>query len=356
MEIRPKKMNAAVVEGLRKISIRELDVPEPAPGEVLIKIDACLLCTWEQRIYTGESGMALPFIPGHEAAGVIAEIPDATITAFKPGDPVVFKTLDHCGHCSYCYRGFDNQCTGSAKKRSYSGIPGSGGLAQYIALDINRVFPLQAEIPFEEAAFSEPLACCIHSVNRGGVEWGDDVVIIGAGIMGQLHAILARLKGARVIVIEPREDRRARAREMGAHVTLAPGDDLALEEVRRLTKGEGADVVFNTAAMPEVAQYGLKLLKKMGRMVFYGSFHPNKDITINPNQIHYSEIIITGSSGPATKDFLEASRMLAKRLIKVKDFISKTYPLEDVNNAFEASLSPDSYRVAVKLHERRQPM
>ena len=215
-------MKAAVFEDIKKVNVRELEKPEPLPGEVLIRVEYCLLCTWEQRIFTGQSKMDLPYIAGHEAAGYIEEVPRNTTTTFKKGDKVVFKTLDHCGHCSYCYSGYDNQCIGKTKKRIFGTIPGSGGLAQYVSLPIQRVFPIYGELPLQQAAFAEPLACCIHSVKRSRIAIGDTVAIFGMGIMGQLHSLLARLQGARVIIIEPAKERREFALLHGAHEGFEP--------------------------------------------------------------------------------------------------------------------------------------
>jgi len=118
---------AAVIEDKKRVELRELSIPELKAGEVVIRIEYCLLCTWEQRIYTGKSSMGLPFIAGHEASGVVvkmSEANEANVVSpeipvdFKVGDRVVFKTLDHCGHCSYCYRGYTNQCIGCGLCRS----------------------------------------------------------------------------------------------------------------------------------------------------------------------------------------------------------------------------------------------
>lgn len=343
-------MKAVVIAGTEKAEVREVPKPEPIPGELLIKIEYCLLCTWEQRIFSGASSTPLPFIPGHEASGIIESVGEGTVTSFKPGDPVVFKTLDHCGHCTYCYTGSDNQCIGTAKKRYYNDIPGSGGLAQYICLETSRVFPLYGEIALKEAAFTEPLACCIHSIKRSAIGLGDTVVIIGAGIMGQLHSILSRLRGGRVIVIEPDARRRALAAEFGAHFQIDPFSDNADERISLLTGGEGADVVFVTANNPDLVKQGTGMLRKMGRIVLYGSFHPSKDLPIDPNSIHYSEIIMTGSSGPATEDFYQASRMLSFGLVPVSGFIDTVYPIEKSGEAFRASLQPETYRVGIKMH------
>jgi 2-desacetyl-2-hydroxyethyl bacteriochlorophyllide A dehydrogenase len=342
-------MKAVVVRGEKKLSVEEVPKPEASAGEILIKITHCLLCTWEMRIFTGASSMKVPFIPGHEASGIVDSVPEGTVTSFKEGDRVVFKTLDHCGHCTYCYSGKDNQCTGAAKKRFYGDIPGSGGLAQYIALEPARVFPFPGDAPLEAAAFTEPLACCIHSVERGRIEFGETVVVIGAGIMGQLHLILARLRGGRCIVVEPREDRRALAMELGAFGTIDPVKEDCLASVMDLTGGEGTDVVFLTAPDPALAELSISLARKTGRVVFYGSFHPNRPIAADPNGIHYSEVIITGSSGPATGDFLKASRLIAHGTAPVLKLLTRLYPIDQAEEAFKAALSPDSYRVGITL-------
>ena len=349
----PASMKAVVIRSPNSLAVEEVPVPHPKDGEILIRITHCLLCTWEQRIYSGASSMKLPFIPGHEAAGVVVAVPEGTTTSFRPGDPVVFKTLDHCGHCSYCYSGKDNQCTGSAKKRSYGGISGSGGLAQFIALEPARVFPFRGSAlgnqGLELAAFTEPLACCVHSVERAALEFGESAVVIGAGIMGQLHVILAGLRGARCVVVEPRQDRRELALSLGAQETIDPINEDLRSRVMELTNGEGADAVFLTAPDPALAELAVGLARKTGRVIFYGSFHPNRTVGMDPNGIHYSEVVITGSSGPATGDFFKASRLIAHGIAPVGKLLTKLYPMEQADEAFKAAMSPDSYRVGIVL-------
>lgn len=345
----PDVMKAVVIEEKGKAVVKSVSTPKPAYGEVLIKIENCLLCTWEQRLFAGKSSVDLPIIPGHEAAGKIVAINQDTPTSFKIGDKVAFKTLDHCGHCHFCYQGFDNQCIGKAKKRAYDGIASVGGLGQYITLDVSRVYPLAKNLSLEEAAFAEPLACCIHSVHRAEIKYGSDVVVVGAGIMGQLHAILARLAGARVIVIEPRSDRRELALKLGAHVAIDPTVEDEKNCLNELTGGLGPEVVFITTPSPDIAENYLQMIGKMGQVIFYGSFHPNRAIELDANKVHYSEMVLTGSYSPSTEDFYQATRVLSKKLIDVGPFISKRFTIEEAQKAFQASLSPDNYRVLIAL-------
>ena len=342
-------MKAVVVTGKEKVDVIEVEAPVPSHGQVLIRIYSCLLCTWEQRIFSGESGMSLPFIPGHEAAGVISSIPEGTVTSFNEGDHVVFKTLDDCGHCSFCYQGFNNLCSGSSEKRIYENIPSSGGLAEYIALDVSKVFPVSNSITYSEAAFTEPLACCLHSIRRVNPDFGETVVIIGAGLMGLLHLKLALLRGCRVVVIEPREDRRETALAAGAQYVIDPVNENAESVISELTANEGAEYIFFTAAKSSIAENALKFLKKMGTIVYYGSFHPNDPITLDPNSIHYGEYVITGSYSPSTVDFYTASRLLSNRLINVKDFLSEEWNVMDAQKAMKRALDSDTFRVGINF-------
>jgi len=342
-------MKAVVVTGTETVDVIDVETPVPRHGQVLIKVHTCLLCTWEQRIFSGASGMNLPFIPGHEAAGVISSIPEGTVTSFEIGDHVVFKTLDDCGHCSFCYQGFNNLCSGSSEKRVYGEIPSSGGLAEYIALDVSKVFSVSDDITYGEAAFTEPLACCLHSIRRVNPDFGETVVIIGAGLMGLLHLKLALLRGCRVVVIEPREDRRKTALASGAQYVIDPINENAESVISELTDKEGAEYVFFTAAKPSIAEDAFKLLRKMGTIVYYGSFHPNDPVALDPNRVHYGEYVITGSYSPSTVDFYTASRLLSNGLINVKEFLSEEWNLTDAQKAMERALDPDTFRVSINF-------
>ena len=145
----PETMKAIVVTEPRKAEVKELHTPVPAAGEVLVRVEKALICTWEQRIFSG-GDVALPFVPGHEISGTVAAIGEGTFANVKVGDKVVVKTFDSCGQCEQCYRGHDNECTGNAKKRFYDGIPGTGGFAQYLAIGSERVYAL----PDKEADLS----------------------------------------------------------------------------------------------------------------------------------------------------------------------------------------------------------
>lgn len=344
-----EKMKALVVTEKNKVEVREVSTPRETEGEILVRNEKALICTWEQRIFTGQD-VAPPFVPGHEISGTVARIPENTFTTLKVGDPVVVKTYDSCGECEFCYRGEDNLCSGKSKKRFYDGIPGAGGMAQYIAIAANRVFAMpKADVNMDTAAFAEPLACCLHSMEQANIEFGEDVVIVGGGIMGQLHSILARLRGGRVILVEPDPARRDMALRMGARDVIDPMTEDAKTKILELTEGRGAHVIFYTVNVLKLAEDYIAVLAKHGRLVFYGSFHPSGNIEINPNKIHYSEKLLTGSYSPTVKGFWMASRLLGLGLVDTEPFISARYRMDECQTAFEEALKMSTYRVLIDL-------
>ena len=142
---------------------------------------------------------------------------------------------------------------------------------------MNRVFPVSQELSLEEAAFAEPLACCVHSLKRSHISYGSDVVIVGAGIMGQLHAILARLSGTRVIVVEPRQERRELALKLGAHIAIDPTTEDEQAYIKKISGDLGPEAVFITIPSPDIAANYIENIGKMGQVILW-FFQPNKDI------------------------------------------------------------------------------
>jgi len=344
-------MKVLAVTGKKEVQIKEVPFEPLMPGFIRIKIEYCLICTWEKRIFSGDASMSLPFVPGHEASGIIDEIHDDTVTSFKKGDSVVFKTLDHCGHCHFCYIGETNLCTGRSRKRFYGGIPGSGGMARYIDLEPSRIFKIDKDIPLEIAAFAEPLACCYHSVMRADIKPGDYVGISGGGIMGQLHGLLALARGAKVLLVEPDETKAAMARSLGVHETGNPFEKPLGEIVEGFTSGEKLDCYIITTPQPSIAEEAFQHVRNSGMIMYYGSFNPKGTIPMDPNKIHYSQQVVTGSYSPSTEDFYRVSRLLSQKLVDVKPFLSGLYTMDQADEAFKASLDAKNYRIGIKLQD-----
>lgn len=344
-------MKVVAITGERKTGIFEIETPKPGKEQVLIRIHACALCTFEQRVFTGVTKKALPYVGGHEFAGVIEQVGEGVDTARYPiGAKVACRVLQSCGTCYYCRHGQENLCKHSyAKSAAAAGSLLPNGLGEYIAVDVRQVYLLANDIAYEQAVFVEPFACVLNSIERGQIELGDDVVVIGGGIMGMLHVIAAKMSGARVILSEPDARRAEMARRYGVDIVLNPKEEDVVARVKEITGGEGANVVFNTTPIAALASQAIQMTAQMGRCVMYSSMHPDVPIEVSPNYIHNSEIIVTGSKSPSIKSFDTAARLLSKKIVDLTPLLTESYEKEEADTAFERACSMDTYRVMIKF-------
>jgi L-iditol 2-dehydrogenase len=340
------KYRVNVITRIRELAVHELELRQPHGRQVLVKVDTCAICTLEQRIYTGIM-QRYPFAGGHEAAGIVESVGE-DVKSVKPGDKVAVRMLTSCGECYYCRSGHENQCVISFKAEVHEGLSGPGGFSEYMLVDARCVYKMADDIELSHAALTEPLACCVHSVNSANIKLGDDVVVIGAGIMGAFHIQLAKLKGARVIACEVDEARLEAAKRNGADIVIDSKKENAIARVKELTEGRGADVVFCTVALSSVAADSIAMAGKLSRVIMYSSFHPDNPIELSVNKVHSSEMIIKGAVNPDYSDFLASTRLLSYGLINVSELISDIIPFENIDKAFEMATKPSSYRVLVK--------
>ncbi|MDF2945130.1 MAG: Zn-dependent alcohol dehydrogenase [Herbinix sp.] len=346
MEVKMDTYKVSTLFDVKKINIIEVEKKQPSGKQVLIKVDSCAICTLEQRVYNGVM-KRYPFAGGHEAAGIVEAIGNQ-VKSVKPGDKVAVRLLNSCGECYYCRNGNENQCVVSFIAETHEGIGGPGGLSEYMMIDAENVYKMEPDVNLTYAALSEPLACCVHSVRKANIGLGDDVVVIGVGIMGAFHIQLAKLSGARVIACEVDNARLETAQKLGADIVINSSEMDAVAKIKELTEGRGADVVFCTVALSQIAESAVHMAGKIGKVIFYSSFHPDNPISISPNKIHSTEQIITGSVNPQRKDFLTATRLLSYHLIDVSMLISDIVPFAEIDRAFIEAVEPSSYRIIVK--------
>ncbi len=340
-------MKAAVLTGPGAIEIREVERP-PLSGdaELLVRVACCGICTLEQRLYSGAMKVSYPVVPGHEAAGVVVEVRDGAAPEIAPGLRVALDLVHRCGRCHYCRTGHSNLCA----HRFDPGVRAMGGFGQYVAIKATQAFAIPDSLGFAEAAFAEPLACCIHSLKRIGLTLGEDLLVIGAGPMGQMHLQVALCMGARVFVSDPDPGRRELARTMGAFQTIDPARQDVREAVAGHTDGRGVDAcVLTSPAHPALAS-ALEALARTGRLNIYTSYNDKPAIPLDANTLHRSEITITGSEGRTSRDFLQAVRLLAFRKVNVRPLVSRTVGYDGIVEGIKASMAGETYRVILE-HE-----
>lgn len=339
----------AVITGPRQITFQEVPIAEPGQGQVLVRVAAAALCTWEQRVYAGIDTWSYPLVGGHEFSGTVDAIGPGVTQRLALGDQVAVAGLRRCGECWACRRGYDNICDNAHAATREPGKPwGPSGFGQYALVDGYQVYRYATPVPPLQAALAEPLACVLHDVKRFTPKRGDTAVVIGAGIMGLLHVAVLRASGAHIVVSEPDSMRRAKALEMGAHAVIDPSSDDYVEAVRALSDGRGASVTYVAIGAPSAIEDAVRAAAKRGIVSVYASVHPRgTHIQVDPNILHHKEVLLSGSMAQDHEDFLDAVWSIANRTVELEPLLSCVYPLEQLESAFDTAARPDTYRVFI---------
>ncbi|SNT26717.1 Alcohol dehydrogenase GroES-like domain-containing protein [[Luteovulum] sphaeroides subsp. megalophilum] len=216
-------MKAAIFDGSPTLRLTDLPIQEPGPDEVLIRIDSATICGTDQHILEGKFWAKPPVVLGHEFAGFVERVGER-VQNCKPGDLVSVEPHVYCGCCKPCRLGKPHLCL----DRLAWGINLNGGFEQYATVRMDTVYQVPEGIGPEEAALGEITGCCMHGIDRVGVELGDLVVILGGGAAGLILARLAELRGAaRIVISEPNAARREQIRAFGYPDVVDPLKDPA---------------------------------------------------------------------------------------------------------------------------------
>jgi len=342
-------MTRAVITGPKQVVLEELPIPEPGPTQVLVRMRASALCTWEQRTFAGVETWSYPLVGGHEYSGRVEAIgARVEVTGLAVGDQVSVSGLKRCGQCYSCRHGADHLCDNSRSQRVPGQPWGPGGFGEYVLAEGHMVYRVGPLATAEEAALVEPLSCVIHDMKRHPVRTNDVVVIAGAGIMGLLHLVMARRAPSFVIVSEPERVRREKALELGADAVLDPSSEDYVARVNELSGGRGANVTYVAIGAPAAIEAAVAGAAKRGIVSVYASVHPaTVTITLPPNTFHHREVTLSGSYSQEREDFMASAELIGRREIDLRPLITRTFPLSRLADAFEVALHKDAYRVLV---------
>ena len=324
-------MRAAVLEEFgAPLNVKQVEVPQIGPGEVLVRVKNCGVCGTDLKIKAGKSGPApLPMIMGHEAAGEVVDVA-AGVTEFKPGDRVVVNFYIVCGQCRYCRRGQDTLCDNLRQH----GFNTDGGYAEYMKTRASNLCDVPAHVPLEQACIlADAVATPYHAVTkRAEVGPGTTVALVGTGGVG-LHALqIAKLSGGWTIAVDINEDRLDLARKLGADATVDAREGDFHEQVRRLTGGEGVDVVMEFVASEDTLQSSYRSLRKGGRLVFVG-YVPGQAMSLMAHELVRGELEVVGSRANTTQELKETMDLVS--LGRIKPIVDQQLPLEEVERAHE---------------------
>jgi L-iditol 2-dehydrogenase len=340
-------MRAAMLYGVKDLRVEDVEVPKVDAGEVLVKVKAATTCGTDLKIFQRgyvEKVIKLPTIFGHEWAGEVVEVGEGLGWPEK-GMRVRAGNSAPCLHCAMCEKGKYNLCENM--------IWLWGAYAEYIKVPARMVLVNTQEIPrhvsYEEAAITEPLACVLHGAEEARVKLGDILAIIGAGPIGLLHLLTAKKMGAeKIIIIDLVEERLDFAKKLGADEVVNGGKVDAVETVRQLTRGYGADIVIEAIGLPATWEQALKLVRKGGTVLEFGGCPPGTEIKLNAELLHYGEVAVMGTFHTTPLHFRKALHLIAARTIDVRPLITRKMKLENIKEAFEVlSTSKSEIKIAI---------
>lgn len=321
-------MKALLLKEYKQLEVTRVPDPEIGPEEVLVQVKACGICGSDVHGYDGHTGRRIPpLIMGHEASGVIAEV-GANVKQFTRGDRVTLDSTVYCGQCFHCRRGEVNLCD----HRNVLGVSCAeyrrhGAFAEFVAVPQHIVYRLPDDLGFEQAALIEAVSIAFHAVNRTPLKLGDSVVVVGAGMIGQLVIQTLRQAGCGKLVAVDLDDNKLRmAQELGADTGInAKSADLQAR-VLDLTEGRGADLAFEVVGASAPFNTAVASLRKGGSVTLVGNLSPKVEMPLQ--HIVTRELTLIGvcaSSGeyPACID------LMARGRIDVSAFISAFAPLEE---------------------------
>ena len=314
------------------LRIEPAEDPQIGPGQVLIRLGAGGICGSDLHYYfEGRNGSFVirePLIPGHEASGVVAKVGPG-VTRVKPGDKIAVSPSHACGHCDYCREGREHLCRNMRFLGSASLYPHVQGMfCEYFVMGERQCYPVAGDISLGELAFAEPLAVALHAVNRGPTLMGKSVLITGAGTIGCLTVIAARLAGARQIAVSDVLDRPlVTATAVGADRTIRADRDADALATPQF------DVAYEVSGSFAALKACVAAVKRGGTVVQVGTL-PHEPLPFVVNEIMSKELDLKGAFRWGI-EFDWAVDYLSSRRVDVRPLLSGQFPLQDAVKAFE---------------------
>ncbi len=286
-------MKAGVFFGENDLRVTQIEKPTPKSDEVLIKVMACGVCGTDVHIFCGDEGcFPTPSgtVLGHEFAGIVEAVGEG-VKKIKVGDRVCVDPNKLCNECYYCRSGIGHFC----EEMIGIGTGVNGGFAQYCAVPQSQVYKIADTTSYEEAAMTEPVACCVHGIDMCNISRGDTVAVIGGGMIGMIMLQLAKISGAgRLIMIEPVAEKREIAKKLGADICIDPfaenvKDALTENGIERIS------CVIECVGRTSTMEQAIDIAGKNSVVMMFGLTAPNDTITVKPFEIFKKEIVLKAS-------------------------------------------------------------
>ena len=323
-------MKAAEYSGPHKIKLTEREIPDPRPGEVLVKVSGCGVCGTDAHIYNGEISDAVPpVVIGHEITGTIEKAGNG-VSAVRPGDQVVVDPFIFCGNCGFCKAGEHRFC----ENEQFIGYHRSGGFCQYTLVPESNAYLLPPGLSFADKIICETLATVLAGFEKIQTRPGDVILLLGAGAVGLLWNQVLRLSGpAAIIQTEPIGERRKMAAHFGADAAIPPETGLIGEAVERHSR-LGADLIIDATGSTGAIEQALPFIKKGGTFLSFGICPAGETLSFSLNWLYKRQIKLLTSRRPPGGGMSRAIKLLQNKMIDTGPLMTSTRRLEEIEQAF----------------------
>jgi 2-desacetyl-2-hydroxyethyl bacteriochlorophyllide A dehydrogenase len=329
-------MKAMVLRAPSDLVEDEVARPQPAAGQVLVRITHSGVCGTDYKIFNGSIPVPYPLIPGHEMAGELAD----------SGERVIIDPETYDGTCFYCSKGLTNLCPNG----TLIGRDVNGGFAEYLQVPATQVHRLPDSIDDQTAPMIQVLTTCLHAQRQVEIFPGDMVVVLGLGVTGQLHVQLAKARGAWVIGITRSAEKRAMAEKLGADLTIAGGDD-AIAKVRDATEGRGADLTIETTGVMKQLADSIHMTRFGGKVLLFG-IYTVKEGALPFYDIYFKEISLISARVAKPEDYTACIDLVERGQVRLGPLVSDVMPLGELKAAIGLLSSDSGQRMKIILDHR----
>jgi len=342
----PDNMRAAVYRGSSVVTVDDVHTPEIGPGEILIRVEACGVCHTDLKKIEYNL-LAPPRIFGHETAGIVVAAGPG-VTRYSLGDRVIVFHHIPCGSCFYCERKLFAQCPVYKKVGVTAGFePAGGGFAQYVrVMDwiVERgVEKIPDGVPFEVAAFVEPVNTCLKAVEQCDPRPGDVVLVQGQGPIGLIFTMLLKLRGCTIVTTDTIPSRRALSTECGASYALDPGTENLPARLGDLTGGRGADIVLVATAAKGLVEEAIRCTRPGAKIMLFAQTSDKERIELSGASVCVGERSLLGSYSASVELQAESARLVFSGELPVILLISHRVPLDKIEFAFRLATHPGDF-------------
>lgn len=339
-------MKALYYTAAGKGSITDIPMPVCGDNQVIIKVEAASICKGVELGHeaNGTGLSAYPVVPGHEFAGVVHEI-GKNVTRFAVGDRVTADNTELCGDCYYCRQDKPLQC----KAFGSLGHNINGGFAEYVLVSKEKVFALPDNLSFDEGCLVEPVACCIHAMDRLDTKYGEDVVVVGGGPNGQIISQMLLRSNAQSVVLMDTSNVKLQFAEKYGIPTIQVDTSADKKHMRELLAlyPEGVDAVVDATGNWRSINAGFEMLKNGGRLLQYGVTHEGDRVTIDSFHFFLKELQYYASKAQ-THCFGRAIDSIRNGTVNVKDLITFSCSLDDYSIALDKTKhDPDQLKIVI---------